>query len=50
MKRYFLISFCVLCFVFVSFAEENEFFDTLLEYLRIDAPTNRMCNDDEGSV
>lgn len=48
MKSIFVISFCVLCFSFVSSARENEFLDTLLEYLRIDAPTKRMCNDDEG--
>lgn len=50
MKSIFVISFCVLCSVFVSSARENEFLDTLLEFLKIDAPTMKMCNDDEGSA
>lgn len=50
MKSIFVISFCILCSVFVSSsAGENEFLDILLEYLRIDARTKEMCNDDEGS-
>lgn len=49
MKTIFFISFCVLCLVLVTSAKEDEFVDILLEYLKIDVPTNRMCNDDEGS-